>query len=186
MSGAPQLNIILAAGRGTRMQSTTCHKVCFTIDGVPAINRALAIYESLGLKRHIIVVGAMAGQVMETVGRAFKNALFAYQAEQSGTADAARVGLRAALLSGGDPNVLLAAGDRIIEPGVLERLFALFEEEACDLAFLASPGLPESTQGRVVETADGRIIGIVEEADIRQRQVFADLRDRIGRAANRR
>jgi len=177
MGAAPHLSIILAAGKGTRMQSTTCHKVCFEIDGIPAINRALAIYEGLGLKRHIIVVGSMAGQVMETVGRAFKNVLFAYQAEQLGTADAARVGFQAALLSGGDSNLFLVAGDRIIEPGVLERLFALFDEEACDLAFLASPGLPESTQGRVVESADGQIIGIVEEADIRQRQVFRDLRN---------
>jgi N-acetylgalactosamine kinase len=176
MSGASLLSVILAAGKGTRMQSTTCHKVCFAIDGIPAINRALAIYEGLGLKRHIVVVGTMAGQVMETVGRAFKNVLFAYQAEQTGTADAARVGLQAATLFGGDPDLLLVAGDRIIEPGVLDRLFALYEGEACDLAFLASPGFPESTQGRIVETADGQILGIVEEADIRQRQVFRDLR----------
>lgn len=176
MSAAPHVSIILAAGKGTRMPSTNCHKVCFPIDGIPAINRALAIYDRVGLRRHIVVVGTMASQVMEAVGRSNKNILFAYQAEQCGRADAARVGLQAALLLGDAPDVFLVAGDRIIEPGVLERLFALFRDETCDLAFLASRGEPDSTRGRVVEDPEGRIISIVEDADIRQRQVFRDLR----------
>jgi N-acetylgalactosamine kinase len=90
MIRAPEFSIILAAGKGSRMQSSTCHKVCFPVDGVPAINRALDIYTKCGISRHIVVVGTMAGQVIETVGRAFPNVVFAYQAEASGTADAAR------------------------------------------------------------------------------------------------
>ena len=40
------------------------------------------------------MVGSLAGQVVETVGKTFRNVQFAYQAEQSGTADAARTGLQ--------------------------------------------------------------------------------------------
>jgi N-acetylgalactosamine kinase len=160
------------------MLSATCHKVCFPVDGVPAINRALEIYSRSGIPRQIVVVGTMAGQVIETVRRAFPDVLFARQAEALGTADAARAGLRA--LEGIDPDasLLLAAGDRIVEPDVLERLFDLFSSRGLDLALAASPGPPGSDRGRLVESAEGDLLAIVEDADVRQRQVFRDLRAR--------
>ena len=178
MIRAPEFSIILAAGKGSRMQSSTCHKVCFPVDGVPAINRALDIYTKCGIPRHIVVVGTMAGQVIETVGRVFPNVVFAFQAEASGTADAARAGLRA--LEGIDPDaaLLLAAGDRLIDPNVLERLFDQFSSQGLDLALAASPGPLESDRGRLVESAGGELLAIVEDADIRQRQVFRDLRSK--------
>ena len=120
----------------------------------------------------------MAGQVIETVGRAFPNVLFAYQAEASGTADAARAGLRALRGSTPTPALLLAAGDRIIDPNILERLFDQFSSQGLDLALVASPGPLESDRGRLVESADGELLAIVEDADIRQRQVFRDLRSK--------
>ena len=91
---SPHYTIILAAGEGTRMGSATRHKVCFPIDGQPAINRALEIYNACGIKQHILVVGALAGQVVETVGAAFDNVIFVYQAERLGTAHAAQQALK--------------------------------------------------------------------------------------------
>lgn len=179
MSKSPRYSIVLAAGKGTRMQSATCHKVCFPVDGVPAINRAIAIYNYCGLARHIVVVGSLAGQVVETVGKAFSNVQFTYQAEQAGTADAARTGLRALEGIEADTDLLLVAGDRIIEPTTLERLFDLFYSEECDLALIATPGPEDSSQARMVETANQVPIAIVEAADIRQRQVFAELQRRV-------
>jgi len=178
MTKAPRYSIILAAGKGTRMQSATCHKVCFPVDGVPTINRAIASYNQCGMGRHVVVVGSLAGQVVETVGRAFNNVQFTYQAEQAGTADAARSGLRALADSEVSEDILLVAGDRLIEPTVLERLFDLFYSEECDLALIATRGPEDSSQARIVETADRIPLAIVEAADIRQRQVFADVRAR--------
>jgi len=86
---APRYTIILAAGEGTRMGSTTHHKVCYPIKGQPAVNRAIEIYNKCGIEQHILVVGALAGQVIETVGSAFENVIFAYQAQRLGTAHAA-------------------------------------------------------------------------------------------------
>ena len=77
---SPKYAIILAGGKGTRMRSANLHKVCFPIDGRPAINRALDTYKSCGISHHIVVVGAMAGQVIETVGKEHEGAIFAYQA----------------------------------------------------------------------------------------------------------
>ncbi len=183
MIHAPHFSIILAAGRGSRMQSATCHKVCFPVDGVPAINRALDVYTRCGISRHIVVVGTMAGQVIETVGRVFPNVVFAYQPEPLGTADAARVGLRALESLDPDADLLLAAGDRIIEPNVLEQLFDLFTSQALDLAFVTSPGPSQSGRGRLLESADGRLLAVIEDADVRQRQVFRNLRARAAAGA---
>ena len=171
MARAPGFSIILAGGKGTRMRSSSLHKVCFPVDGRPAINRAIEAYNACGIRHHIVVVGALAGQVVETVGRAFDNVHFVYQREQLGTADAAEVGLRAVNAFASGEDVLLVPGDRLIEPIVLEHLFHTFYSGDCDLAFAATP--PNRGSGRVVQGGDGAPLAIAEMADVRQRRVLA-------------
>ena len=130
---APKYSIILAAGEGTRMRSAELHKVCFPIDGKAAINRSLETYNACGISHNIIVVGAMARQVMETVEA--ENVIYAYQAEQLGTAHAARQGAKVLAAFSENADVLIVAGDRLIQPQVLEQLFDLFYSQNCDLAF---------------------------------------------------
>ena len=178
---APRYTIILAAGEGTRMGSTTRHKVCYPIDGQPAINRAIKIYNECGIEQHILVVGALAGQVIETVGSAFGNVIFAYQAQRLGTAHAARQALKVFDGLQSEHDVLLVAGDRIINPAVLEQLFDLFYRQNLDLAVLAVPSRPASNQGRLVLDDTGCLLGIVEAVDIRQRQVYRRLFEMAGK-----
>jgi len=175
-SRVPKYSIILAGGKGTRMRSADRHKVCFPIDGRPAINRALDVYKASGIQEHIVVVGAMAGQVIETVGREHEGILFAYQAEQLGTAHAAKQGARVLAALGEDEDVLIVAGDRVVEPLVLEQLFDRFYSLGCDLAFLVGPKRRRSDPGRVLTYADGSVLANVEVYDVWQRQIFARLR----------
>ncbi len=165
------------------MGSSTQHKVCFPIDGQPAVNRAIKIYNECGIEQHILVVGALAGQVLETVGKAFENVIFVYQAQRLGTAHAARQALK--VLDGlqSEHDVLLVAGDRIIKPAVLEQLFDLFYRRSLDLAVLAVPSRPASNQGRLVLDDTGHLLGIVEAVDIRQRQVYRHLFDIAGKGS---
>lgn len=174
---APRYTIVLAAGEGTRMGSSTRHKVCFPIDGRPVINRALQIYNQCGINQHILVVGALAGQVVETVGAAFDNVVFVYQAHRLGTAHAAQQALKVFDGLDGEPDVLLVAGDRLIKSSVLEQLFDLYFSQNCDMAVLAVPGRRNSNQGRLVTGSAGQLVGIVEDADIRQRRVYRKLHD---------
>jgi N-acetylgalactosamine kinase len=173
---APRYSIILAAGKGTRMQSSTVHKVCFPIDGRPAILRSLEAYNACGISHHIIVVGAMAAQVMDTVARERDNVIYAYQARQLGTADAARKGAAVLAALEDSSDVLIVAGDRLIEPVVLEQLFDLFYSRGCDLAFLALPRRRQTDLGRILLNPDGSVLGNLEVRDIRQRQVYAEIR----------
>ena len=77
--------------------------------------------------------------------------------------------------------MLLVAGDRIIKSTVLEQLFELYYRQNCDMAVLAVPGRQTSSQGRLVIDGRGQLVGIVEAADIRQRQVFRKLHEIAGR-----
>ena len=77
--------LILAGGRGKRMASKDCHKVCFPIAGRPAIVRAIDTYKEAGLRRFVVVVGQMAEQVMAIVSAVHPEVLFVFQNEPRGT-----------------------------------------------------------------------------------------------------
>ena len=177
MNWHPDYAIVLAAGKGTRMGTDSCPKVCFTVNGVPAINRALAIYRACGISQNVVVVGNLAGQVLETVGREFPNSAFVYQPEQLGTAHALRCALEGFSTMDEQAVLLLVAGDRIINQSVLEQLFDLFHTSGADLALLSLKCGPDSGQGRIVCDRNRDPLAVVEMADIRQRQVFRKLRE---------
>jgi len=177
-------SIVLAAGKGRRMRNQTVHKVCFTIGGVPAIQRALDAYNRVGVLRNVIVVGDLAGQVVETVGKQFQNAVFVYQPEARGTGDAARCGLQA--LSEIDPEarILVVAGDKLISNAALTRLVRSAEDADADLTLLVSPAnWGGSSAGRILFNRDQRPVAIVEMADLRWRAARSELLQRINRSA---
>ncbi|MBS1251009.1 MAG: Galactokinase [Anaerolineales bacterium] len=169
------VSIILAGGKGTRMHSADRHKVCFEIDGRPAINRALDVYRACGIEQHVVVVGALAGQVIETVGQEYEGVLFAYQAEQRGTGHAAKQGARIlADLRYAGP-VLVVAGDRLVDAQVAERLIAEFRSTDSDMVFLIGQrNNPRSS--RVLRRPDGTVLGVVEYPDWLTRHVLAQIR----------
>lgn len=160
------------------MGPTNCHKVCFPLHGVPTITRVLSMLESCGIRRHVVVVGVQAGQVVQTVGRVFPGAVFVYQPEPLGTADAARVGARALDGAGPDAELLLVAADRVVALPTLGALLDRFYADPCDLMFLATPPNPESSQGRLIESADQEPVAILEDADLRRAEVLQELRKR--------
>ena len=175
-NGAPDCGIILAAGKGTRMGSAATPKVCFPVNGVPAVCRALSTYRSCGINQYIVIVGSLAGKVVETIGEQFENVAFVYQKDQLGTAHALRCVYRNISLLDDDADVFIAAGDRMIDQNVLEKFFNLYSSGNSGLAVLSLKCTPESGQGRIVRDADGTPVAILEMADIRQRKVLRQLR----------
>jgi N-acetylgalactosamine kinase len=171
----PIITIILAGGKGTRMQSADRHKVCFDIAGRPAIVRAIDTYKSCGVAQHVVVVGALAGQVIETVGRHHEGVIFAYQAEQRGTGHATKQAARilADLRYAGA--VLVVAGDRLLDAQIVERLIAEFNAAAADMAFLVG-ARSGSELGHVVRDEGGAVLGIIEHKDVLARQALGEIR----------
>jgi N-acetylgalactosamine kinase len=162
------------------MRSQSLHKVCFEIDGVPAIHRALDIYNRLGVVRNVVVVGDLAGQVVELVGQRYPNVIFAYQPEARGTGDAVQCGLPALAEISPHARILVVAGDKLVDGPVLERLLKRCQDEDADLGMVVSPASwGGESAGRVLTTAAGRPLAIVEAPDIRMRQCRSQLRQLV-------
>ena len=175
VSDEPIACILLCGGRGTRMGSTTVPKVCFPVGGEPAVCRVIRAFRDRGVTTVVVVVGTLAGQVVETVGQEFPGVVFAFQRDALGTGHAARVGFVPLQQIGFTGPVLIAAGDKVIEPAVIEELKREFYRTKADLAFVVGRKTDPGRMGRVAIEPDGRVLGIFEYRDLRRARVYQEL-----------
>ncbi len=159
------------------MGSAELHKVCFEIDGQPAIQRLLATCSACGVGPHIVVVGDKAEQVMAAVARTGEPAIFAYQLEQRGTGHAAKQGAKVLQELRYEGPVLVVPGDKVIHPSALRKLIAHFRSTGPDLAFLVGSHQDFPTAGRIVCDEAGQVLADIEQADLRRKRVLARLRE---------
>lgn len=176
--------VILCGGKGTRMGSDSRHKVCFPIAGVPAITRTIKTLYDQGLRRFVIVVGSLAGDVVATVGQEFPQAMFVYQAQQLGTGHAAQIGIQALQAIGFAGPILVTLGDKLIEPDVISHLGERFLRQRADMIFISGPKKQNPSAGRIVVDKAGKILGNVEERDIQLARVYGAVEKRIKTGRN--
>ena len=162
----PIASIVLCAGKGRRMQAPRTPKVCFTIAGKAAIAHMVERLEALGVAPNILVVGHLAGTVVDEVGPRFPHVVFTHQAELLGTGHATRRGAAVLESLGFDGGILVAAGDKVVEPRTLDKLVRVFESESPDLALIVAPKDRWPTAGRVVTDEAGNVRRIIEKADL--------------------
>jgi N-acetylgalactosamine kinase len=162
------VTVILAGGKGTRMGTSDKHKVCFEVLGVPVIIRALETYNLCGAMLNVVVVGSMAESVMTTVNRRFPGTPYAFQDQPLGTGDAARKGADLLERMRFDGDVLVVAGDKVIDPKVVRQLVAAHEQSGADVTLATAKRPPNSSAGILLKTARGNIVGILEEAERRR------------------
>ncbi len=184
---SPQYCIILAAGKGTRMKSDLTPKVCFEVNGVPAILRAMRTYKSTGISQFIVVIGGtLAGKVMETVNSEFANVVYAYQHEQNGTAGAVDCAVKGLSSIPDDEDILVVAGDRLIDRGVLEQFYDGYYSNKALFSLLSLETTSSSSSGRILLDKQSNPLAIVEMADIRQHRTFAKLQLAIKKGEKKR
>jgi N-acetylgalactosamine kinase len=160
--------VVLAGGRGKRMGSETCHKVCFPVGGRPAIVRAIDTYKEAGITRFVVVVGQMADQVLETVSAAHPEVMFVRQPDPRGTGHAAMVAVDALAAQRHEGSVLIVMGDKVTNADTVRHLLQTYRSHEPDVLMSVLPKVQETTAGRVLEDDDGKVLGIVECADIRR------------------
>jgi N-acetylgalactosamine kinase len=179
----PLVTIILAGGKGTRMGSSDKHKVCFEVLGVPVIIRALETYNLCGAMLNVVVVGSMAESVMTTVSRRFPGTPFAFQDRPLGTGDAARKGAELLERMRFEGNVLVVAGDKVIDPKVIRQLLAAHEQSGADVTLATAKRPPNSSAGILLRSARGNIVGILEEAERRRLVALGRISEAFSREA---
>jgi bifunctional UDP-N-acetylglucosamine pyrophosphorylase/glucosamine-1-phosphate N-acetyltransferase len=157
----PFAAIILAAGKGTRMNSAL-HKVLHPIAGRPMLAHLLESVAALGPERLAVVVGAGREQIEAAVGT---RAAICVQEPQLGTGHAVQQAEGALADFAGD--VLVLYGDvPFVRPdtmrAMLERLHGPDAPAAVVLGF--EPEDP-GHYGRIIADDDGRIVRMVEYKD---------------------
>ena len=153
--------IILAAGKGTRMNSEL-PKVLHPIAGAPLLHHAMQTGSALGPARTIIVAGHGAEQVQAAAQDYDPQAEVVLQAEQLGTGHA--VDQARDLLQGFEGDVVVLFGDTpFLRPETLERM--LEARKAHDVVVLGFDVAElQPRYGRLVMDGD-RLLRIVEYKD---------------------
>jgi len=155
--------IILAAGKGTRMQSDL-PKVLHPVCGRPMLAYVLDTARQAGSGRLLVVVGHRAALVKQTFPDDAGDISWVLQSPQMGTGHAVMV--CKSELTGLDGPVLVLAGDGpLIRPETLRQLIEIHQATgaACTLAtsILPEPG----GYGRIIRDEAGNLVGIVEALD---------------------
>ncbi len=152
------LPIILAAGQGTRMNSSM-PKVLHSIGGKPMLQHVIDSCEQLGVDKLGIIVGHGAEQVKQDAK--VTNPRWVVQSEQKGTGHAV---LQAVDLMSDEDVVIIAYGDvPLIKTNTLKKLSDKLEEAS--LVVLTTMLDKPFGYGRIIRDESSRIRYIVEEKD---------------------
>ena len=159
----PAAVIVLAAGEGTRMKSST-PKVLHEIGGRALIDHAVKAAEALAPERLVVVVGHGRDRVDEHVRAAFPQVSTAVQDLQLGTGHAVSCALDTLPpLSG---VVVVTYGDVPLLSGeTLHALVRAHQSRGDGVTVLSAEVANPGGYGRIVRDESGEVAGIVEHKD---------------------
>lgn len=159
--------VILAAGRGTRMNATLKNKVAYHLNGQPMIAHTVANLRQAGITEITVVVGFKANSVRLALGDSVK---YAEQLELLGTGDALKTALPT--LSPDITTVLSVYGDdSAFYPPALYREFIQKKISTfADILVLTIDKADPTGLGRIVRDSTGKIVRIVEEKNATQKE----------------
>ena len=165
----PAAVIILAAGEGTRMKSTT-PKVLHAIGGRSLLGHAIAAARGLDPRHLAVVVRHERDRVAAHIAEVAPDAVIADQDEVKGTGRATECGLDA-LPGDLTGTVLVTYGDvPLLATETLAAMVTEHEAHAC-AATVITAHVPDPTgYGRILRDADGAVAGIVEQKDATEQQ----------------
>jgi bifunctional UDP-N-acetylglucosamine pyrophosphorylase/glucosamine-1-phosphate N-acetyltransferase len=161
--------VILAAGKGTRMQSDlpkVMHEAC----GRPMVHWVVDACRQAGAERIVVVVGHMAELVRASLADE-PGVSFVDQTEQLGTGHAVDQA-RAIFADTPDHDVLVLCGDGpLIRADTLRTLLDTHRSTAADATLATAIIDDPSGYGRIVRDADGGFERIVEQKDATPEQL---------------
>ena len=166
-STSDSLAIILAAGKGTRMESEL-PKVLVPVCGRPMVRYVMDALRAAGISKIVVVVGHQAERVRQELV-SDTQVEFVEQHEQLGTGHAVMM-CRERLVEHEGP-VLIIAGDQcLVQAGSIQKLFEIFADEqpACLLGTVERED--PTGFGRIVRDGADEFVGIVEEKDATPQQ----------------
>ena len=152
--------IILAAGKGTRMNSSL-PKVLHPVGGKPMLQHVIDSCRLLDAQNIAIVYGHGAELVQETIGSA-DDLCWALQKEQLGTGHAVQ---QAQEYIDDDAIIIIAYGDVPLVKTETLNLLVKQIKEGSDLSILTTILADPKGYGRIIRDTSGKLTEIVEEKD---------------------
>ncbi|MFH1427318.1 MAG: sugar phosphate nucleotidyltransferase [Patescibacteria group bacterium] len=157
--------IILAAGKGKRLNCNNTPKVLYEIGGQSLVSYILATLNSAGVfKENIcLVVGFQAEKVKEITGPGY---IYALQEECLGTAHAARTGEMA--LPEDIKTILVLNGDdsAFYKFNSLNNFISEHIRKNCDISLLTCEPADPQGLGRVIRNENNKVSAIVEKENM--------------------
>lgn len=155
--------VIMAAGAGTRMKSST-PKVLHRIAGRSMVAHAIAAANAVEPERLVVVVGHQREQVEAHLADIAPHVTIAVQEQPLGTGDAVRSGLAALGDIAGE--VVVTSGDvPLLEGDTLRDLVRAHREGGYAATLLTAVVPDPAGYGRIIRDRDDDVAGIVEHRD---------------------
>jgi bifunctional UDP-N-acetylglucosamine pyrophosphorylase / glucosamine-1-phosphate N-acetyltransferase len=154
--------IILAAGKGKRMNSTNSNKVILKLAGKYMVEHAVDLLDELGIQIKIAVVGFAKESVMAALG---DRVSYAVQEERLGTAHAVECALKK--LPEDIETVLVLGGDdsAFYTKDIIKNLIENHIKTKAVLSLLTIMVENPAGLGRIIRNNNGEIMEIKEEKD---------------------
>lgn len=155
--------IILAAGKGTRMQSKSTNKVVFKLGGKPMILHTVNLLQKLYVDPIVVIVGFARDSVIHVLKN--KKVLFAEQEKQLGVAHAVMCGIKK--LPSSVSHVIVMNGDdsAFYDKAAIKKLINQHITNRDAIAFITTRPKNPSGLGRIKRDEKGNVIAIIEEKD---------------------
>lgn len=151
--------VILAAGQGTRMKSNTS-KVLHKVLGKSLVEYPIEAANAIGIKDICLIVGHKAEEVQKTLK---DSVMYALQKEQLGTGHAVIQALD--FIKDADEVLILCGDTPLITKETLEAMLNDHRKNQNAITVLSTFIDDPTGYGRIVRSADGQFLKIVEQKD---------------------
>ena len=162
--------VIMAAGKGTRMNNPAMAKVMYTIANKPMVEHVVELAQSLHAARIVVIVGWQKDTVIDHLRQRGKNVVCVEQNPQLGTGHAIMQAEKP--LEGFFGDVLVLSGDvPLLTRSTVYTLLSYHREKPAAATILTALLDDPAGYGRILRTSgDGKVTGIVEHKDATDEQ----------------
>jgi bifunctional UDP-N-acetylglucosamine pyrophosphorylase/glucosamine-1-phosphate N-acetyltransferase len=152
--------IVLAAGKGTRLNCKNIPKVMLPIAGIPMIDFSLDNLKKAGFSKPVVVVGFRAEKIKKHLNN---KVIYAYQTKRLGTAHA--VLAAESKISRNIEDVLVVMGDdsAFYDPKTVTDLIEIHRQKSPSITMLTVHKADPQGLGRVIRDETQHVLGIIEE-----------------------
>ncbi len=159
--------IILAAGKGKRMNSKSVNKVALPLADKPMIVHTVGLLEKVGIKEIVVVVGFAKKSVMGVLG---SKVIFAEQKKRLGTAHAVECALKKMPTNVDDVLVVNGDDSAFYSEKIITKLIKSHLLSNSALTFLTIEKANPFGLGRIIRSSKNELIAIVEEKNAAESQ----------------